>query len=150
MRSVVRFNPAKVVCSRGVQRASGLARNDSGPSNMSLLSVVSMWKIGTAASTISPWRPALLCSSDFEGSMNDFEWRIVWTLWCALTLLYVPRPTATDLWPPSIVTMLMFTYTSRSDSAARLESSTASPWRVSPRSTISDGSSASWLYRRSG
>ena len=41
--------------------------------------------------------------------MKDFEWRSACTLWCALTLLYVPSPTATDLWPPSIVTMLMFT-----------------------------------------
>src|ERR1700733_7211428 len=104
MRSVVRLRPAKVACSRGDQHASGLARNDNGPSNMSLFSVVSIWKIGTAASTISPWRPALLCSSDLDGSMNDFEWRIVCTLWGALTLLYVPSPTATDLWPPSIVT----------------------------------------------
>ena len=24
--------------------------------------------------------------------MKDFEWRIVWTLWWALTLLYVPEP----------------------------------------------------------
>ena len=76
---------------------------------MSLLSVVSMWKIGTAASTMSPCRFVLLCSSDLFGSMKDFEWRIVRTLWWALTLLYVPSPTATDLWPPSMVTMLRFT-----------------------------------------
>ena len=53
-RQNMRFKAAKVVCSRAVQRASGLARNESGPSYMSLLSVVSMWKIGTAASTTSP------------------------------------------------------------------------------------------------
>ena len=100
IRSVVRFRPANVTCSRAVQRASGFARKLKGPSNMSLFKVVSMWNVGTAASTISPCRPAELCSSDFDGSMNDFEWRIVCTLWWALTLLYVPRPTATDLCPP--------------------------------------------------
>ena len=109
IRSVVRLSAANVVCSRGVQRASGLARNASGPSYMSLLSVVSMWKIGTAASTISPWRPALRCSSDLLGSMNERECRSACTVWWARSELYVPRPIATDLWPPSIVTMLMFT-----------------------------------------
>src|SRR4051794_2687394 len=93
MRSVVRLSAANVAWSRGVQRASGFARNASGPSNMSLLRVVSMWKIGTAASTMSPCRAALLCNSDFDGSMNERLWRSVWTLWCALTLLYVPSPT---------------------------------------------------------
>ncbi len=109
IRSVVRLSAANVAWSRGVQRASGLARNASGPSNMSLFSVVSMWNTGTAASTTSPWRPADRCSSLFGGSMNEREWRSACTVWCARSEAYVPRPTATDLWPPSIVTRLMFT-----------------------------------------
>jgi hypothetical protein len=74
---------AKVACSRGVQRPSGLPRNDSGPAYMSLFSVVSMWKIGTADSTISPWRRADWCSALDGGSISEREWRSVCTLWCA-------------------------------------------------------------------
>jgi hypothetical protein len=85
MRSVVRLSAAKVACSRAVQRASGLPRKRSGPPNMSLLSVVSMWKTGTAASTMSPWRPAERCSSLFAGSMNEREWRSACGVWCAFS-----------------------------------------------------------------
>src|SRR3954451_17233495 len=72
-RSVERLSAANVACSRGVQRASGLARKRSGPPYMSLLSVVSMWNTGTADSTTSPWRPAERCSSLFGGSINERE-----------------------------------------------------------------------------
>src|SRR5579875_3241015 len=53
------------------------------------------------------------------------------------------RPVAVDLWPPSIATKLMFTYTSRSDSATRRFTSTSSPFSVLPRWTSPSGSSAS-------
>ena len=50
--------------------------------NVSLLSVVSIWKIFTPDSAMSrPMRQFDECSSEAGWSMKDFEWRIVCGLW---------------------------------------------------------------------
>jgi hypothetical protein len=111
-----------------------------------VFSVVSIWKIFTPASRMTlPMRQLALCSSLRCWSMKLREWVMVRTLWWWRRLLYDARPVAVDFQPPSIETRLMFTYTSRSLSAARLLISTSSPWGVVPRYARLSGSSASWL-----
>ena len=132
---------------------SRLLRKPRFDGNVSEFTVVSIWKIFTPASrSTRPMRftESLIALWPSRGSMYDFECSIVCTLWWCLRLLYPARPTATDLWPPSIATRLMFTYTIRSLSAARLEISTSSSSSVMPICARPCGSSASKFFRCSG
>ncbi len=63
--------------SRFWSRASGPWRP-----NVSLLTVVSIWKIFTPASRRTlPIRQFDACRAEFSWSMNERELDIVWTLW---------------------------------------------------------------------
>ena len=96
-----------------------------------MFSVVSIWKTLTPLSTSTlPMRQLLLCSSLWCWSMKLWLASIVAGLWWWRSDRYEASPTAVDFHPPSIATRLMLTYTSRSDSAARLLISTSSPWAV--------------------
>ncbi len=69
---------AKVARSRSDHSHSRFCRNWKFDGNVSLLSVVSIWKTLTPDSAISlPMRQLDECSSDAGWSMNDLEWRIV-------------------------------------------------------------------------
>ena len=68
--------------SRTVHSHSRFCRNWKLGGNVSLLSVVSIWKTFTPASAISrPIRQLEECSSEDGASMKDFECRMVWGLW---------------------------------------------------------------------
>src|ERR1700693_3093445 len=73
---------AKVARSRIDHSHSRFCRNPKFDGNVSLFSVVSIWKIFTPDSAMRrPMRQFDECSSEDGWSMNDFEWRIVCGLW---------------------------------------------------------------------
>src|SRR5580700_1537128 len=73
---------AYVARSRSPHSHSRFWRNWKLDGKVSLLSVVSIWKIFTPDSAMSrPIRQLDECSSDDGWSMNDVEWRIVCGLW---------------------------------------------------------------------
>ena len=73
---------ANVARSRSDHSHSRFCRNWKFDGKVSLLSVVSIWKILTPDSAMRrPMRQFDECSSEAGWSMNDFEWRIVWGLW---------------------------------------------------------------------
>ena len=74
----------KAARSRAVHSHSRFCSTDIGPDlpNVSLLSVVSIWKIFTPASRSTlPIRQFELCSSELCRSMKLRLCRMVWTLW---------------------------------------------------------------------
>src|SRR3984957_16520439 len=119
---------AKEARSRRDHSHSRFWRKEKFDGKVSLLSVVSIWKIFTPDSAMRrPMRQLAEWSSEAGWSMKLFECCMVGGLWWGRRLRVVANPGATLLWPPSMETRLMLTYTSRSEVAARLLSSTSSP-----------------------
>ncbi len=78
--------------------------------NVSVLSVVSIWKIFTSAlRSTSPMRQFELCSSLLWRSMKLRLCCIVRTLWWCRSERYDASPVAVDFQPPSMATRLMLT-----------------------------------------
>src|SRR5689334_2056561 len=103
--AVVARNVAR---SRAFHSHSRFDNISKGDGNVSVLSVVSIWKILTPASRITwPIRQFDECSSERSWSMNERECCIVWTLWWWRRLRYEARPVAVDFHPPSMATRLM-------------------------------------------
>src|SRR4051794_26972033 len=72
----------EVARSRPVHSHSRLERKSNGEGNVSVLSVLSIWKIFTPASRMTlPMRQFDECSSERSWSMKLFECRMVCTLW---------------------------------------------------------------------
>src|SRR5436305_12885154 len=140
-----RFAPRNFAWSRIDHSHSRFVRKPYCDGNASLFSVVSIWNTLTCSLTTRPIRQADECSCDECRSMNDRECTMVWLLWWCRNDLYDASPIAVDFQPPSIATRLTLTYTSRSDSAARLEISTSSFSSVMPRCERFALSSASKL-----
>ena len=72
----------KLARSRAFHSHSRFCRKPNGSGNASLFRVVSIWKILTPESLMTlPMRQFDECSSDLWRSMNEREFRIVFTLW---------------------------------------------------------------------
>ena len=79
--SSAHFMPWNFSRSVSVKSSSFFIRNDSGPSNVRLLSTVSMWKILTAFSTTAPWRPIECEIAESGGFMYEFDSTIFLGVW---------------------------------------------------------------------
>src|SRR3954464_1856086 len=79
---------------------SRFCRKSNGDGNVSLLSVVSTWKMRTPLSASSrPMRQFEECSAEWSWSMNERLCCMVWTLWWWRRLRYDASPVATLLCP---------------------------------------------------
>src|SRR5215210_5882570 len=90
------FAPRYVACSTTDHSHSRLFMNPKGLGNVSLFSVVSIWKIFRPASfSTSPIRAheSWIALRPGLGSMYDLLCNIVCTLWWCFTLRYDARPT---------------------------------------------------------
>ena len=96
--------------SRAFHSHSRFCRKSNGEGNVSLLTVVSIWKILTPSAFSSwPIRQFDECSSERCWSMNEVLRCMVRTLWWWRRLRYDASPVATLLWPPSMATRLRLT-----------------------------------------
>src|SRR5258708_35296453 len=79
---------------------SRLLRKPSWLGNVSLLTVVSIWKILTCSSSTPAIRSYEWCIAEFGGSLNERELRRGCTWWGGLRLRHEARRTETDFRPP--------------------------------------------------
>src|SRR5947207_690001 len=96
-RSLARLAANEAAWSDSDHSHSRLFRNPSCDGKVSLLRVVSMVKIRRCSASSRPWRSVEECRPECEGSMNEREFSMVWTLWWCRSDRYEPRPTGTDL-----------------------------------------------------
>jgi hypothetical protein len=78
--SSVNMSARRAARSAAVRSSSFLARNSSGRSNMRLLIVVSMVKTLSFELSRRPMRSTLVLSADVDGSMYEWQSRIVFGL----------------------------------------------------------------------